>query len=420
MSLSLSSFGRKLTRKSGILALMDDLGRAMSGPGDVCMMGGGNPARIPEVEAVWRRQMHAVLQEGDLFERVLVNYDTPQGSFAFIEALVGFLNDAYGWNLTERNVAITNGSQNAFFYLFNLLAGRQPDGSRRKILLPFCPEYIGYADQGLEEDAFVSFRPGIEHLPERRFKYHVDFDQVAVGPDIAAICASRPTNPTGNVLTNEEVERLTALARAHGVPLILDNAYGAPFPGILFSDVQPAWSEDVVLVLSLSKLGLPGTRTGIVIAREEIVEAISAANSIVSLANGNIGQALVAPLLRSGEILALSQEAVRPFYEEKSRHAQAWICEAFGDDIDYHVHKSEGALFLWLWLKGLPISTAELYERLKARRVVVVPGQYFFFGMAEPWDHAGQCLRLNHSQPEAVVRKGIQILAEEVRRACGA
>ncbi len=417
MTLSLSSFGQKLTRKSGILALMDDLGHAMAGPGDICMMGGGNPARVPAVEAVWRKQMAKLLGDGDRFERVLVNYDTPQGNLAFIEALVECLNREYGWAITARNVAVTNGSQNAFFYLFNLLAGRQPDGSCRRILLPFCPEYIGYADQGVEEDLFVSFRPEIELLPERRFKYHVDFDHLTVEQDVAAICASRPTNPTGNVLTNDEVARLTALARSHGVPLILDNAYGAPFPGILFSEVQPAWSEDVVLVLSLSKLGLPGTRTGIVIAREEIVEAISAANSIVSLANGNIGQALVAPLLRDGELLRLSREAVRPFYEEKSRQAQEWLAEALGDDVDYRIHKSEGALFLWLWLPGLPITSAELYERLKQRRVVVVPGEYFFFGMAEPWDHTHQCLRLNYSQPEEVVRKGIRILAEEIRRA---
>jgi alanine-alpha-ketoisovalerate/valine-pyruvate aminotransferase len=34
--------------------------------------------------------------------------------------------------------------------LFNLLAGRMPDGSRKKILLPLVPEYIGYSDQGID------------------------------------------------------------------------------------------------------------------------------------------------------------------------------------------------------------------------------------------------------------------------------
>ncbi len=43
------------------------------------------------------------------------------------------------------------------------------------------------------------------------------------------ICVSRPTNPTGNVITDEELIKLDALANQHGVPLVIDNAYGVPF-----------------------------------------------------------------------------------------------------------------------------------------------------------------------------------------------
>src|SRR5690606_24599666 len=121
----------------------------------------------------------------------------------------------------------------------NLLAGAMPDGSCRKILLPVVPEYIGYANQGLSPDQFVACRPAIEELPDREFKYRVDFDAVAralEGGGIGAICASRPTNPTGNVLTDEEVARLAALAESAGIPLILDNAYGLPFPGAVYTD----------------------------------------------------------------------------------------------------------------------------------------------------------------------------------------
>lgn len=49
---------------------------------------------------------------------------------------------------------------------------------------------------------------------------------------------SRPTNPTGNVITDEELIKLDALAHQHGVPLVIDNAYGVPFPGIIFSDAS--------------------------------------------------------------------------------------------------------------------------------------------------------------------------------------
>ena len=109
-------------------------------------------------------------------------------------------------------------------------------------MLPVTPEYIGYADQGVAADMFTSYRPAIEHLDDSLFKYHVDFDKLVVGDDVSAVCVSRPTNPTGNVLTDAEVAELMALTRRHGVPLILDNAYGTPFPHIIFTDAAPAFA----------------------------------------------------------------------------------------------------------------------------------------------------------------------------------
>jgi valine--pyruvate aminotransferase len=415
MKLQLSDIGRKLTARSGILALMDDLGRAMSETPGMCMMGGGNPARIPAVESVWRARMREVMDDGDRYERMLANYDTPQGQPQFIRSLVGHLNDRFGWGLTERNIAVTNGSQTAYFLLFNLLAGRDAQGNPRRILFPLCPEYIGYADQGLRPDLFASCRPRIEMRGHHRFKYHVDFDRLEVGPDIAAICVSRPTNPTGNVLTNREIERLAALAAAREIPLIVDNAYGAPFPGIIFSEVLPIWNPGIILSLSLSKLGLPGTRTGILVAREDVIEAVSAANAIGSLANGNIGQTLVEPLLATGDITALCRDVIRPFYEQRALLAQGWVEELFDDDLDYHIHVAEGALFLWLWFRELPVSTQVLYERLKARHVLVVPGCHFFFGLQEPWRHRHECIRINFALNPDAVREGLRILADEVR-----
>src|SRR3989338_8145622 len=99
--MNFSKFGAKLTAKTGILELMEDLGRAMNQQGTVYMLGGGNPSHIPVVEKILR------------------------GEFA--------------------------------------------DGTRKKILLPLCPEYIGYADQGLTSDFFVSFRPTVEYLGAHTF-----------------------------------------------------------------------------------------------------------------------------------------------------------------------------------------------------------------------------------------------------------
>jgi len=418
MNVSLSNFGLKLSGPAGITELMKDLGEALSVSRDFRMLGGGNPAHIPEVQAVWRQRMRELMDDGPELDRVLANYDPPQGSPSFIDAVVQCFNERYGWGLRPGNVAITNGSQNSFFYLLNMLGGEAPGGRRQRVLLPLCPEYIGYADQGLGPDLFTSAPPRIELIGDHSFKYHIDFERLPWSDAVGAVCASRPTNPTGNVLTDDEVTHLARQARERGVPLILDNAYGAPFPDIIFTAAQPRWDENTILSFSLSKLGLPGLRTGIVVAREEIIQALSSMNAVISLANGNLGQAVVEPLLRSGELLRLSREVIRPFYERKSKQAQAWLHEAFhGSGVPYRIHKSEGALFLWLWFKDLPITSAELYRRLKARKVLVIPGHYFFFGQAEAGRHRDECLRLTFSQADQVVQEGVALIADEVRRA---
>lgn len=417
MTLHLSAFGEKLTARSGILELMDDLGNALQGGPEMRMLGGGNPARIPAVEAAWRRRMQAILADGDRFERMLAHYDTSQGQKEFLRALADALRDTYGWPVTERNLAITNGSQNAFFYLFTLLAGRARGGTDRRIVLPLVPEYIGYADQALAPGAFHGVPPEIEKLGGHRFKYHVRLDALPGDAATAAICLSRPTNPSGNVVTDDEVRALAAAARDRGVPLIVDSAYGVPFPGILFVDATPYWDRNVILSLSLSKLGLPGTRTGILVADEPWVDAIVSMNAVISLANGNLGQTLVRPMIEDGTLFAMSRETIRPFYERKSRQAQAWIAEMFPDDLPYRVHLSEGALFLWMWFPGLPIPSWELYRRLKARNVLVISGHYFFYGLAEPDDHSRECIRITYSQGDDAVREGLAIIAEEVVRA---
>lgn len=416
--MKLSRLGTKFTRDSGIRKLMDDLGEALAQGGDFLMLGGGNPARIPEVEALFRERMREMLDGGDGFGELIGRYDAPQGNAPFIEALTGLLNERFGWKLETKNVALTSGSQTSFFFLFNLLAGTGTDGRLRKILLPMTPEYIGYADAGVEENLFVASKPSIELIGEDLFKYRVDFDAVTVTDDVAAICVSRPTNPTSNVLTAGELDRLSRLAAGHGVPLIIDNAYGTPFPNVIFNDAEPIWDEHVVLTMSLSKLGLPGARTGIVVANEEIIRAVTAMNAIVSLAPGSFGASLALEMVRSGEILEISTKLIRPFYERKCARALALLREHLRG-LPYRVHKPEGTFFFWLWLSELPISSAELYQRLKARGVLVVPGHYFFPGLAEKWRHRHECLRVNYSQDDAVVEKGVAILGEEVARVYG-
>lgn len=413
-SQTFSQFGEKFSGNAGIVQLMDDLGDALRNNPNMVFMGGGNPARIPAMEKAFAEALHQTLNDPQDAYELLGVYQPPQGDLNVLDALVTLLNTEYDWGLTRDNIALSNGSQSAFFVLFNLFAGDYGNGVKKVIQFPLAPEYLGYSDLGLDEDFFQSARPSIEFLDNRFFKYHVDFSQLHITEKTGAICVSRPTNPTGNIISDEEMLHLDQLAREHKVPLIVDGAYGTPFPSILFENIKPHWNTNTILVLSLSKLGLPGVRTGIVIANKTVIDAFAKANTVLNLACGNLGPALAKKLLVDGKILSLSRDVVAPFYRERMEKAVA-LFQYYLQGLPYFIHKPEGAIFLWIWFKDLPISSEELYQRLKARGVLVISGHHFFPGLDEPWQHSHECIRVTYCQDAAVVEQGAKLIAEEVR-----
>ena len=217
-------------------------------------------------------------------------------------------------------------------------------------------------------------------------------------------------------LSDDEIAHLDAIAKERDIPLIVDNAYGAPFPNIINNAVKPDWNENTVMCMSLSKLGLPALRTGIIIANERITNALASMNAIVNLSPGGIGASLATDIVQDRRILTLSKQVIQPFYAEKARLAQQWFDEAL-DGVEAYCHKPEGAIFLWFWFPGLPISVAELYQRLKQRGVLVVPGHYFFPGINdENWRHPHECIRVSYAANNRDVEAGIRIIGEEVKR----
>jgi valine--pyruvate aminotransferase len=141
--------------------------------------------------------------------------------------------------------------------------------------------------------------------------------------------------------------------------------------------------------------------------------------AVLNLAVGSVGPVLAQPLIDSGGILDLCRREVMPFYRDKAQHARERL-ERDLEGVPFKIHEPEGGFFLWLWLPGLPITSAELYRRLKAAGVLVLSGHYFFPGLDGDWRHRDECIRISFAQEDAVVERGIRLLAREARTAFGA
>jgi len=98
--------------------------------------------------------------------------------------------------------------------------------------------------------------------------------------------------------------------------------------------------------------------------------------------------------------------------------------EAARGDLPIWIHQPQGAFFLWLWCENLPIDSFELYERLKARGVIVLPGNDFFIGSAagggagsaDDWAHSKECLRISYAGDVQTIEAGIALIMHELHQ----
>lgn len=414
MTDSLPRIGSRMSEMTGVRTILKDIQQTLqTGAHERWInLSAGSPVILPEVEAMWRRLAREVI-DGPEFGEIACRYGATQGYEPLIDAIVAWFNTHYRWGLTRRNVLITPGSQSLYFLAANSLAGVDGHGNVRRLLLPLSPDYTGYGGVVLEPQTLVAARPIIELIGAHRFKYRPDLDALRIDSGTGAVLFSRPCNPTGNALTDDEVRGIVALAARHDVPVLIDAAYGPPFPNLAFTAIRPFYADNVVYCMSLSKAGLPGERIGIAIGDERYLRLMEAFQANINIHASRLGQALAAAAIRTGELVRVSERVIKPYYQAKFEHV-ARALDASMPAVPWRLHQGEGAIFAWLWLPDLPVTDKELYERVKREKVFVVPGSHFFPGLAGDWRHTQECLRISLTATDEEIECGIAALGRVV------
>ncbi|HEY9827118.1 MAG TPA: valine--pyruvate transaminase [Stenomitos sp.] len=418
MEPALTRIGTQMSALTGVRAIMKDIIetlRASQGRTFI-NLSAGNPVILPEVEQLWRDCTLELLNSPE-YGQVVCRYGASQGYEPLVDAIVDDFNQRYGLSLSPRQVLITPGSQSLYFLAANAFGGANAEGQLQRIVLPLSPDYTGYGGVSLDAQALLAYKPALD-IDEagHRFKYRPDFSQLHIDETTGCIIFSRPCNPTGNVLTEQEVEKIAALAAPFNVPVFIDSAYGPPFPSLNFTDMVPHISANTVHCMSLSKAGLPGERIGIALGDEQVIRALEAFQTNVCIHSGRYGQAIAARAIRSGALAQISESVIRPFYQQKFTVLETSLNEYMSGDLPWFLHRGEGAIFGWVWFRDLPISDWDLYQELKAVGVIVVPGSSFFPGLREDWAHKHQCLRISLTATDEEISEGMKRLAQVVQQ----
>ena len=412
MNPALSQFGSQMFQLTGVRAIMKDIIATLSNSeGRFINLSAGNPIILPEVEQLWRECTQELLDSNEYGE-VVCRYGSSQGYAPLIKAVVKDFNARYGLSLSDRHVLITGGSQALYLYAANAFGGYTASGELRQVVLPLSPDYTGYSGVSLTPESLIAYKPTLEIDSKRhRFKYRPDFSRLQINEQTGCVIFSRPCNPTGNVISDGEVNKIASLAASYNVPVLVDSAYAPPFPALNFTSMTPQFGDNIIHCMSLSKAGLPGERIGIAIGDPKLIQVLESFQTNACIHSSRYGQAIAARAIASGKLVNIATNVIRPHYQRKIEVLEQTL-DTFMPDISWYLHQGEGAIFAWLWFKDLPMTDWEFYQELKRVGVITVPGSTFFPGLREDWQHKQQCLRISLTATEEEIAEAMKRLAK--------
>ena len=267
------------------------------------------------------------------------------------------------------NVLVTNGGSEAnYATLWSLLEA----GDRVAYMLPNYLQTWGLSRAWARRTDV--FRLGPAHdgpAGGRRWALDLKGLERAVGPKTKIIMVTNPNNPTGAVLTDDEMDAIVRAARRARAWIVADEIYrGAELAG---PGTPSFWGRyDKVLVTSgLSKaFGLPGLRIGWIVGPERAVERIWSYRDYTTIAPGTLSDRLARRAMepaRREAIFARTRAIVRRNWPMLA----GWIGER--GEILSCIPPRAGAIVLVQY--DLPIASIPLAERLRVEKsVLVVPG----------------------------------------------
>jgi aminotransferase len=195
----------------------------------------------------------------------------------------------------------------------------------------------------------------------------------AITPRTRAILLGFPNNPTGAVLTKEDVAGIAALAQEHDLLVYADEIYDRLVYGIEHRSILdvPGMKERTIYLAGFSKsYAMTGWRVGYACAPAEVIEQMMKIHQYTVMCVPTAAQYAALEALRNGE--ADVQRMVKA-YDERRRY----MWKRF-NDMGLRCFEPRGAFYCFPNITSTGLSDDQFCEQLLTReKVVVVPGSAF-------------------------------------------
>jgi aspartate aminotransferase len=298
----------------------------------------------------------------------------------------------FGSNYAPDECVFTTGGKLALFNAIQVLVDHGDE-----VLLP-VPYWVSFKD-------IIQYAGGkvvlVESKEEESFRITAKMIEAAITPKTKAIILNTPSNPSGAVVSPEDLEAIVRLAHKNGIFVLLDECYvylnftGEIVSGSSFTDCK----EHIVVLGSLSKsYAMTGWRAGFALGPKAVIAAMS---KLQSQSTSN-----TASMVQRASIAALtgSQECLAEFRADYIK-LRDQILAGFKTIPGLSCTVPQGAFYVYPNVskfigKGGIKSASDLAAKLLSEaHVVVVPGEAF--GTMEH-------IRLSYAVSHDVVDQGVK------------
>ena len=297
-------------------------------------------------------------------------YAHGQGEPQTLAAIANHLTQRSGVAVSPEQILYTAGTQNG---LCTALLTLVQTGD--EVLVP-DPYYATY--EGLVAASGATFIP-VATRPEDNFHVTARAIESAVTKRTKVLLLNTPSNPTGAVLTEKEIDEIGAVCERHDLWIICDEVYADMTFDVPFCSPfdRPHLRHRTLAVSSISKShALPGFRAGWVASHPDVTPRLVLVAEAMLFGSQ--------PFIEDALTVALNEK--HPEVEQLRlafRQRAETLIKAFADSQAITARMPEGGMFVMLDVRRTKLSGEEFaWQLLRQENVSVMPGESFGNGGA--------------------------------------
>ena len=320
----------------------------------------------PDFKTPWHIRNAAIdsLTDGE------TQYTANRGLLELREEIALYLSDRYHLSYDPaKQIVVTIGASEAID-----LALRALTSPGDEILVPE-PSYVSYSPGVI----FAGGNPvGVETLEKDDFRLTPEGLEKAITPRTKALILPYPNNPTGAVMTRENLESIAGLIQKHDLFVISDEIYSElVYDGhvhVSFADLEGMYERTITINGFSKAFAMTGWRVGYACGPEEIISVMNKIHQYSIMCAPRQGQVAAAEALKAGRKSEYEDVLrMRDSYDRRRR----LMVNAFRS-MGLHCFEPYGAFYAFPSIRSTGMSSEEFCEKLlKTKKVAAVPGTAF-------------------------------------------